>query len=406
MTPYRPRILDSLLDDLLAEFPAIFIVGARAVGKTTTALRRAASTLRLDQPFEAAVVRADPDSVLRDLPEPVLIDEWQVVPEVLGAVKRAVDADSRPGRFVITGSTRSRHAPVTWPGTGRLINVTMFGMTIRELDERTVGTPFLDRVVAGELSHVLGGPDLRDYVDLALRSGFPDAASASDAGRQRWLASYVEQVVAQDATELSHRDPDLLRRYLEAYALNSAGLATDRTIHEAAGISKRSGETYERLLRDLLMVDPIPAWTSNRLKRLTLGRKRYVADAALLAALADVGADTIIRDGDLLGRVIDTFVVGQLRPEVALALPRPRLHHLRTHNGRQEIDLVIEVGGGRIVAIEVKAGAAKRDDARHLAWLRDRLGDRFLAGVVLHTGQHVYSLGDRITAAPIASIWS
>ena len=114
-----------------------------------------------------------------------------------------------------------------------------------------------------------------------------------------------------------------------------------------------------------------------------------------------------MRDGDLLGRVVDTFIVAQLRPEIAISPRRPRLYHLRTEQGRHEVDLLLEFGGDRVIGIEVKAGAAPTaGDAKHLAWLRDELGDRFLAGVVLHTGPRVYSLGERIVAAPISTLWT
>jgi uncharacterized protein len=114
----------------------------------------------------------------------------------------------------------------------------------------------------------------------------------------------------------------------------------------------------------------------------------------------------VLGDGELLGRVFDTFVAAQLRPQMGVSEARPRLHHLRTEQGRHEIDLIVELGGGRVVAIEVKAAAAPTvGDAKHLAWLRDRLGDRFLAGVVFHTGPRLYGLGERIVAAPIAALW-
>ena len=138
-----------------------------------------------------------------------------------------------------------------------------------------------------------------------------------------------------------------------------------------------------------------------------LSPKRYVIDPALLANLLRLDADGILRDGDLLGRVLDTFVAAQLRPELALASERPQVHHLRTKGGEREIDLLVEVGGFRIVGIEIKASAAPgADSAKHLVWLRDALGDRFLAGVVLHTGPRVFPLGEKIVAAPISSLWT
>ncbi len=355
-------------------------------------------------------MRADPDAALRGLPEPVLLDEWQAVPGVLGAVKRAVDADSHPGRFVLTGSVRAELEAETWPGTGRVVRLAMHPLTIAEQIGRPHARPLLDRLGLGEPLEVASDPpDLRDYVDLALRGGFPDAALARSAGaRQRWLESYIDQLITRDALSIEGgRDPVRLRRYFEAYALNSAGLATDRSIYEAAGVNRKTALAYERLLENLLVVDAVPAWTSNRLSRLVRASKRYLVDPALLAGILRIDTAAVLRDGDLLGRVLDTFVAAQLRVEPVVAETRPRLFHLRQEQGRREVDLIAELGGQRIVGVEVKADSGPgRDAARHLAWLRDQLGDRFVAGVVLHSGARVYSLGDRIVAAPICTLWA
>jgi predicted AAA+ superfamily ATPase len=386
------------------------LTGPRATGKTTTAVRHARTAVRLDRPAEAEPFRADPDAALRGLEEPVLLDEWQAVPAVLGAVKRAVDAEPRPGRYLLTGSVRAELEAETWPGTGRLIRIPMYGMTVREQLRQPTGPPFVDRVAAAEgLEPPPDPPDLRGYVELALRSGFPEPALAlGDDARARWLESYVDQLVSRDALAVEGgRDPEKLRRYLESYALVSAGVADDRTLFETAGINRKTAIAYERLLTNLLVIEAIPAWTSNRLKRLVRSPKRYLVDAGLFSGILRVSAASVLRDGNLLGRVLDTFVASHLRSEATVAKTRPRLYHLRTEQGRHEADLVAELGGGAIVAIEVKADAApRRASADHLLWLRDRLGDRFVAGAVLHTGPRTFAIDDRVIAAPISAMWA
>jgi hypothetical protein len=411
MDGYRPRLVDGLVDSLLTELPAIFITGPRATGKTTTAARRAATVIHLDREAEAAAFRADPDAAMRGLPEPILLDEWQVVPGVLGAVKRAVDSRPAPGRFLVTGSVRADLDGELWPGTGRLTRVPLFGMTIREQGERGVdkGTPFLDRAAGGlDLLPAADTPDLRGYVELLLRGGFPEPALRfSDEGRRHWLESYVEHLLTRDAEQVDGgRDPVRLRRFLEAYALNTAGVVEEKTLLEAAGINRKTAQAYERLLTNLLAVESLPAWTSNRLKRLVLSPKRHVVDPALAGAVLGLDADLVLRNGDLLGRLLDTFVVAQIRAELATAATRPRLYHVRQQQGRFEVDLLAELAGGRLVAIEVKADAAPTaDSARHLAGLRDRYDEAFTAGIVFHTGPRTYGLGDRLIAAPISTLW-
>jgi predicted AAA+ superfamily ATPase len=408
--PYRRRLIDSLLDELLEDLPAVLLVGPRASGKTTTALQRAQSVVRLDVPGEAAAFRADPDAVLRPLPEPVLLDEWQAVPETFPAVKRAIDARAGSGRFILTGSAYGDLEGVTAAGTGRIVRVRLLGMTVREQFGRVDAVPFIDRLARGEEISTLGEPlDLRDYLDLALRSGFPEALDITrTVARQRWLDGYVSQIITRDPTgTIGSRNPGLLLRYLEAYALHSAGVVEAKSIYEAAGIDKRTAASYEQVLENVFVVESLPAWKTNRLKRLVQSPKRYLLDAGLMAAILRMDQTAILRDDKMLGRVIDTFVASQLRGEVEVSATRPRLYHVRDTDGRHEVDIVAELAGEHVLAFEVKASSSvTAHDARHLAWMRDELGDRFIFGAVLHTGPRSYQLGDRIKALPISTIWA
>lgn len=413
--PYHSRLIEPLLSELAGELSALIVVGPRAVGKTTTVERRAATVIRLDVPGQAVAFAADPDAALRGLDEPILLDEWQAVPGVLGAVARSVNDDPRPGRFFLTGSVRAEIETAPWPGTGRLQRLVMLPMTVREQRRLPTAPSFLDKLIAGEpLVAAQDAVDLRGYVELAFAGGYPHPALVlrTERARRSWFESYVSDLLTHDVEQAEEprtrrRDPVRLRRYFEAYALSSAGVVDHKTIYEAARLRRETADAYEELLTRLFVIEQVPAWTSNRLKRLVLTPKRYVIDPALMLHVLRLDANGVLRDGDLLGRVLDTFVAAQLRPELAVSPAQPRLHHLRTKSGEHEIDLVVEVGGSRIVAIEVKATAAPGiADAKHLSWLRDSLGARFLAGVVLHTGPRVYPLGEKIIAAPISTLWA
>jgi hypothetical protein len=219
---YIPRLVDQRLSELFAQLPALLITGPRATGKTTTARRQHVTTVvRLDRPAEAAAFRADPDVALRAQPEPVLLDEWQAVPEVLGAVKWAVDDDPRPRRFLLTGSVRADLDQEMWPGTGRLVRLRMHGITPRELTEQPTGPLFLDRLATADIRefHVPPVvPDLRDYIDYALRSGFPEPLlRLSGAAHQAWLDGYLDQLLTRDAQDLLPiRDPARCRRSINS----------------------------------------------------------------------------------------------------------------------------------------------------------------------------------------------
>jgi predicted AAA+ superfamily ATPase len=405
-------LADARVRELFAALPALLIVGPRATGKTTTGHRHARSVVRLDREAEAVAFRADPDGALRAMPTPVLLDEWQAVPGVLGAVKRAVDDEPGAGRFLLTGSVHADLDAQTWPGTGRLVRLRMFGLTVAEVEGHLPERSFPERLALGDLDGLAPStspPDLLGYVQLALRGGFPEAALRLEgANREAWLAGYLEQLLTRDVEVLhSHRDPRLLRRYFEAVALSSAGLAESKTLYEAAGIDRKTAVAYERLLANLLVLDVVPAWTSNRLSRLIKAGKRYLVDSSLIAATLRLQESAVMRDGDLLGRVLDTFVAAQIRPEVELSAARPRLHHLRVRDGAHEIDLLAELPANKISAIEIKANSAPSlSDAKHLIWLRDRLGEGFAAGAVMHTGPRPFRLAERIFAVPICSLWS
>ena len=396
----------------MGAFAAVMVVGPRAAGKTTTAARRAAQIDRLDIPDVAATYRADPDAALKRAPRPLLLDEWQEVPEVLPAVKRAVDRDRAPGQFLLTGSIRATTDLSTWAGTGRVVRISMYPLTEREITGDISGDGLISRLTTNWLDAVPRLPtlDIDDYLQRASRGSFPELAFVDRTPQQRrlWLDSYVDDLVSRDVESIgAQRDPVRLRRYLTALALNLAGQPSDATLFRDAGINAKTADAYDRALASLAVLDVVPAWASSRLKRLTKTGRRYIVDTALAAAAAGVSEHDIVRDSDLRGRWFDAFAVMQLRAELAIASPRMPLHHLRVEGGRHEIDLVVDIGRGRMFGLEFKAGAAPtREDARHLVWLRDELGKNFAGGIVLHAGQAVVELDDRIAAVPLSAVWT
>jgi uncharacterized protein len=410
---YVKRLLDEPLAELLADVSAVMISGPRATGKTTSGRRLARSVLQLDRGIEAAGVRADPDAVLAVMEEPILIDEWQLVPHVLGAVKRLVDMDARPGRFILTGSARSDALLHGWPATGRVVRISQWGLTQRELMGDSTARSLVDDMFELDpgrlLKRVANPPELRAYIDMALAGGFPESlVRQSERARRLWLNSYVEQLLTRDAALIDERrDPRRLRRYLQALALNTAGIAEHKTLFEAAGISRDTALAYDGMLDLLMVTEQVGAWSSNRLNRLTRAPKRFLTEPSLMVPLLGVDGRLVLRNGDLLGRLVESFVVAQLRPELDVSETMPTMSHLRLEDGRREIDIILEAPNGQIVALEVKAGAEpNRADAKHLIWLQKQLGKAFVCGAVLHTGPHPYILSDKIYALPIATLWN
>ena len=415
---YLPRVVDAELEELASALPAIAIVGAKGVGKTATASRRAASVHALDDPAQRSVARADPARLLDSSP-PVLIDEWQHVPECWDLVRRAVDAGADPGSYLLTGSASPAEAE-THSGAGRIVSIRMRPLA---LSERGLGTPSvsLSALLAGERSPIEGRTDLRvdDYVREILRSGFPGMRHLSGRPLRAQLDGYLDRIVDRDFRELGHpiRNPAALRRWMTAYAAASSTTASLETIRDAAtgGESEKPAKTTTRPYRDVLerlwVLDPVPAWapTRNRIRRLSSPPKHQLADPALAARLLGLDADALLsgretgppipRDGTLLGALFESLCTLSLR--VYARASEARVSHLRTSGGEHEVDLIVERGDGRVLAVESKlARDVDTDDVRHLNWLSDQLGDSLLDAVILTTGGEAYRRPDGVAVIP------
>lgn len=384
------------------------------MGKTTTGLQYARSAIRLDRAAERGLVLDDPDVAIAEGPFPLLIDEWQYAPDVLLAVKRSVDADlTPPGRYIITGSARNDLHIGQWPLTGRVLDTRLWPLTGRERFGEASALSLFDRWDSDDRFVVPAAPpNLIEYLDLALEGGFPGAITASAAGAlEGWMQAYVEVTATRDLGEFSagngrRRSPETLRRFLTACALHTSGVIPDTSLAQAAGLNRRTASSYHEIVKVLRLVADIPAWHSNRLKRLTSMPKRSMTDSGLAAWLMGADRHTLRLDSDARGRVIETYVTAQIRTEVEASTGHTRMYHLRTQGGEREIDLIVEFGR-RVAGFEIKTSSAPdASDARHIAWLRSRLPpERFAGGVVFHTGPHRYRVGEGIEAVPIAGLW-
>ncbi len=424
MASYQTRVLDTELDELLPSLAAIAIEGAKGVGKTATAARRVTSTVQLDEPAQRAIAEADPVAALQREP-PVLIDEWQRVPAVWDAVRRAVDAGAPPGRYLLTGSALPREQPVH-SGAGRIVSVRMRPMT---LAERGLGTPTISlrALLTGSKPALTGSArvTLTDYVDEILRSGFPAFRSLRGRALRSQLDSYLARIVERDFKEqgMVVRRPQTLRRWMTAYAAATSTTASFEKIRDAATGDERekpakdTGLHYREILERLWIVDPVPPWlpSNNYLATLAQAPKHQLVDPALAARLLYVDAEALIeavplegsalmlapRDSTLLGRLFEALVTLDVR--VFAQAAEASVHHLRTHAGRQEVDLIVARGDRRVLAIEVKLSAnVDDDDVKHLRWLKEQIGDDLLDAIVVTTGPQAYRRRDGIGVVPAA----
>ncbi len=400
--------------------PAISLEGPRGVGKTATAERRARSVIALDDSDELELLVGDPGRLDR-LPHPVLVDEWQRHPAVWDWVRRSVDRDYSAGRFLLTGSASPISAP-THSGAGRIVRIRMRPMSLAErgLEKPTVS---LRELLAGTRSPLDGDTevDLPAYTEEILRSGFPAIQNLRLRIRRSQLDSYLDRIVERDFPDQGHlvRRPDALRAWLAAYAAATATTASYSAILNAAtpGESNKPAKSTTAAYRDVLsqiwLLDPITGWlpTRNPFVRLAQAPKHHLADPALAARLLGASETSLLsgktseppvpRDGTLLGALFESLVALNLR--VYAQVNEARIHHLRTLDGKHEVDFIVERDDHKIVALEVKLAASVNDsDVAHLHWLRDQFGDAMLDAAVISTGKYAYRRSDGIAVIPAA----
>ncbi|MBI2169301.1 MAG: ATP-binding protein [Actinobacteria bacterium] len=417
---YLPRVVDIELDELLPALPALALEGAKGVGKTVTARRRARTVHALDAPGARELFEADPRRLVDGEP-PVLLDEWQRIPASWDLVRRAVDDDASPGRFLLTGSA-SPAAGGTHSGAGRIIRLRMRPLT---LAERGVGesTVSLRELLSGRRPALDGSTDvgLERYAEEICRSGFPGLRGLSERALYAQLDGYLERVIDRDLKEVGQavRTAGALRRWMTAYGAATATTAAYDVIRDAATPGERdkpakaTAQGYREALERLWILDPLPAWlpTLGHLRRLGSAPRHHLADPALAARLLGMDAGALLetgavgpvtpRDGTLLGQLFESLVALDLRVYAQAA--EARVGHLRTHGGEHEVDLIVERGDHRVLAIEVKlARTVGDDDLRHLHWLRHQLGDRVLDAIVVTTGPDAYRRPDGIGVVPAA----
>jgi uncharacterized protein len=420
VTDYRRRVLDPLLDELFAPggLRAIAIEGAKGVGKTSTALERARTVHRLDDEALWSVARADP-ALLVAGEKPVLIDEWQRLPQSWDVVRRAVDAGAPGGSFLLAGSAQPA-APPMHSGAGRISQLRMRPLAFSErgLQEPTVS---LAELLSGDRTGISGqsAVGVRAYAEEIVRSGLPGIRDLNDRARSVELDSYITRVVQRDIVDelgVRLRSEQSLRRWMAAYAAASSTTTSWEKVRDAASPgedakpNRKATDRYREALSRLFLLDEVPAWlpSRSRLARLGQAAKHQLADPALAARLLGVSADALlrgeratVRDGPLLGALFESLATLSVR--VYAQASDARVGHLRLQRGEREVDLIVEAADGRVLALEVKLSAAPDDrDAAHLHWLAGEIGEDLLDAALVTSGPYAYRRPDGVAVIPLA----
>jgi predicted AAA+ superfamily ATPase len=406
-----PRHAAPMVRAALSDTRVVAVNGARQVGKSTLATQvladdPTARLLTLDDDAVRAAAEDDPTGFVQH-GGTLLIDEVQRVPSLFLALKAAVDRDPRPGRFLLTGSAQVLALPRLADSlAGRMEVIELWPLSQGELEGRRES--FVDALFDGpERAAVAGAEGKREYLQRAVRGGFPEAVARTDAlRRDRWFEAYVATTVRRDIPDLAAIDRiEELPRLLRLLAARSAALLNVSALGRDAQLPDATLRRYLNLLETAFLVERVPAWANSRTTRAVKAPKIILTDSGLCAHLLGTDVQALAHPLGDAGRVLETFVLGELRRQSGWARHRVRLHHFRDADG-VEVDAVLEAADGRVAGIEVKAGATVRSaDFRGLNLLRGKAGDRFSAGVVLYAGSEPLAFGPQRWALPISALW-
>jgi predicted AAA+ superfamily ATPase len=406
---YRPRFLAGPLAEALADTPVVVVAGPRQAGKSTLAARVVEDAdgtwLTLDDPTVLDAARTDPVGFVSGRRGLVGIDEAQRVPELLLAIKAEVDRARAPGRFLLTGSTRLLGAPRLADSlAGRMEALTLWPFTRAELAEETVAPALIDAAFEEGVAELRPpAASKSEIMERASAGGFLPALARAGRRRTSWFDSYVDGVIDREVRAIA--DAAYLRelpRLLRLCAARTSGELNVTDLSRDLGLSRPTVERYLAHLEAVFLIQTVPAWSTNLTSRVVHRPKLTVADPGLAARLLGGRLNT---DSELAGRLLETFVVAELRAQADWSQTRPNLFHFRDRDGA-EVDLVLESGDGRVVGIEVKAGATIRaEDLSGLRLLERRLGPDLAAGIVLCTAPEPRHLGGRLWIMPIPALW-
>ena len=403
------RFAERRVEEALGDTPVVLIVGPRRAGKTTLVRKmggadRTYSTLDDQTVLEAA--KSDPAGFIRGL-DRAIIDEVQRVPDLLLAIKKTVDEDYRPGRFLLTGSANVLTLPrVADSLAGRMETIRMLPLAQAEIGNRA--PTFLERLFEGELQSQKDAIVGDDLVQAVLRGGFPEAIGReSERRRQDWARSYLNSILTRDLRDIAEIEKlTELPKFVRLLAEHSGQLVNYSQFAGGINVNQRTAHRYVGLLEQIFLMTTLQPWFSNVLKRIVKTPKLHFLDSGLLAAARGLTFDRIKADRGAFGALLESFVFSEVLKLMTASDLRLTPHHFRDRDAR-EVDIVLERDDGMVAAIEVKASATvKASDFSGLRALADACGDRFAFGAVLYDSSDVVPFGDKLTAAPLSCLWA
>lgn len=406
-TKLFPRFSVDQVKAALIDTPVVMVTGPRQCGKTTL-VRGFAShryiTLDDDTVLEAA--RGDPSGFVRGLDQ-AIVDEVQRAPDLLRAIKKTIDVDRRPGRFLLTGSANVLTLPQFSDSlAGRMQVVNLLPLSRSEIGEKK--PTFLQKAMAGRVAKTTEYLIGDDLVDAVFTGGYPEMIHRRDRQRRRaWARGYVNAIVQRDVRDIAELEKmEEMPRLLKVLAHHSGQLTNFTQIGGQIGLDDKTTRKYVAVLEQLFLVRRLEPWFRNRLKRLVKTPKLHFLDSGLLAAVLGATEERIGKDRSVFGQLLETFAFAEVMKQVDWLAETCRLYHYRDKD-QDEVDIIVEGGGGDVVGIEVKAAATvTAGDFKGLRKLSAACGKDFKLGVVLYDAEQTVPFGERMFAVPISCLWA
>jgi predicted AAA+ superfamily ATPase len=408
-TPLYPRYAQDRITVAMADTPVVMVNGPRQCGKTT--LVRGLETggrryFTLDDEAVRASARADPVGFTREL-DVATIDEVQRAPDLLRAIKRSVDEDRRPGRFLLTGSANILAMPTIAESlAGRMEVVTLLPLSQAEI--RRVKADFIEDAFAGKIrqpTHSILGKEL---IDVVVTGGYPEVLTRPDSRRRAARArEYIRAIVERDVRDIIEVDKlEQMPQLLRALASHAGQLTNFSQLGGQLRLDDKTVRRYVGILEHVFLVRRIEPWFSNDLKRIVKTPKLHFLDTGLLSVLLGVNSERITADRSKFGAILESFVISEILKIASWSSTEVRLSHYRDKD-QDEVDLIMENEMGSLVALEVKASATvSPTDFKGLRKVAQAAGKDFRLGIVLYDGDKVLPFGDGLLAAPLSCLWS
>ena len=410
--PYLKRHLEDALAEALADTPVVCILGARQCGKSTLAQRAAPDRVyvSLDDANSYQLARADPKGFVGELPEYVTIDEIQRVPELSLAIKQSVDANRKPGRFLLTGSANLLQLPrLSDSLAGRMEWIEL--QPFSEAEKEGAAGLFLEQWLGGDLDMGITAsepPRASSLPGRVIAGGYPEAFRRKSARARQWQEQYVRSIIGRDIHDISQvKDGDDVGRFLEYMSHQTGQLLNVTETAKALVHTRATVEKYLSILEKLYLLRRLPPWHRNVQKRLVKSPKIHVPDSGLAAALSGITEDMWMDDRGRFGHLLESFIVQQISIQAGRMESKTRLWHYRDKD-KVEVDCVL-TQGRRTWGVEVKAAASvDSTDAKGLRRLAEQAGNDFQGGIVFYDGESVLPLDKelKLHAVPISKLWN